>query len=75
LTVPTVKGDVTVSFDSTGATYTAVVKVPANAKATIYLPAAEGATLMQNGEVIEGKWDNGFIRVTVGSGEWNFEVK
>jgi hypothetical protein len=30
---------------------------------------------MQNGEVIEGKWDNGFIRVSVGSGEWNFEVK
>jgi hypothetical protein len=75
LTVPTVKGDITVSFDSTGATYTAVVKVPANATATIYLPAAKDATLMQNGEVIEGEWDNGFIRVTVGSGEWNFEVK
>ena len=75
LTVPTVKGDVTVAFDSTGATYTAVVKVPANTQATIYLPAAKGATLTQNGEVVEGKWDNGFIRVTVGSGEWNFEVK
>lgn len=75
IAVPTIKGDVEASFDSTGATYTASVTVPANTKATIYLPATEGATLTVNGEAAQGSYKNGFISLTVGSGEWNFEVK
>ncbi len=75
IAVPTVKGDVEASFDSTGAAYTASVTVPANTKATIYLPATEGATLTVNGEAAQGSYKNGFISLTVGSGEWNFEVK
>jgi len=75
LTVPTIKGDIEASFDSTGATYKASVVVPANTKATVYLPAAEGATVTVNGETVNGSYENGFISVTVGSGEWTFEVK
>ena len=33
------------------------------------------ATLTVNGEAAQGSYKNGFISVTVGSGEWDFEVK
>ena len=75
IAVPTIKGDIEAAFDSTGATYTASVIVPANTEATVYLPAAEGATVTVNGEAVEGSYHDGFISVKVGSGEWNFEVK
>ncbi|MBE6621074.1 MAG: hypothetical protein E7625_06920 [Ruminococcaceae bacterium] len=75
LTVPTIKGDITVSFDSTGASYKATVTVPANTQATVYLPADKGSVLTVNGETVQASYKDGFISVTVGSGEWNFEVK
>jgi hypothetical protein len=75
IAVPTIKGDIEAAFDSTGAAYTASVVVPANTEATIYLPAAEGATVTVNGEAVQGSYSDGFISVKVGSGEWNFEVK
>lgn len=75
IAVPTIKGEINASFDSTGTAYTASVTVPANTEATVYLPAAEGATVNVNGETVQGSYRNGFISVKVGSGEWNFEVK
>ena len=75
IAVPTIKGEIDASFDSTGTAYTASVTVPANTEATVYLPAAEGATVTVNGETVQGSYRNGFISVKVGSGEWNFEVK
>ena len=75
LTVPTIKGEVTVSFDSTGDAYKATATVPANTQATIYLPAGAGAVLTVNGETVKATYKDGYISVTVGSGEWNFEVK
>jgi len=75
LTVPTIKGSITASFEDSDGAYKASVIVPANTKATVYLPAAEGATLTVNGEAAQGSYKNGFISVTVGSGEWDFEVK
>ena len=75
LTVPTIRGRIEASFDDNGSVYTASVRVPANTKATVYLPAAEGATLTVNGETTQGRYQDGFISVTVGSGTWDFEVK
>ncbi len=75
LTVPTIKGEVTVSFDSTADTYKATATVPANTQATIYLPAGAGAVLTVNGETVKASYKDGYISVTVGSGEWTFEVK
>ena len=75
LVVPTIKGEISVSFEDKGHAYLAQVSVPVNTKATVYLPAEEGAVVTVNGETITATIVNGFARVTVGSGTWNFEVK
>ncbi|MBQ7320437.1 MAG: family 78 glycoside hydrolase catalytic domain [Clostridia bacterium] len=75
LTVPTVKGSIKAAFDSTGDGYTASVTVPGNTSATVYLPAAQGATLTVDGQKTDAAWANGWLSVTVGSGEWIFAVQ
>ena len=75
LVVPTIKGEISVSFEDKGHTYLAEVSVPANTQATVYLPASAGATVTANGETVQAVYEDGFVRVTVGSGTWNFEVK
>ena len=75
LAVPTIKGEIAASFEDKGHTYLAQVNVPANTQATVYLPASAGAIVTVNGETVTAVITNGFAKVTVGSGEWNFEVK
>ncbi len=75
LAVPTIKGEIAVSFEDKGHVYLAQVNVPANTQATVYLPASAGAVITVNGEVVTATVSGGFAKVTVGSGTWNFEVK
>lgn len=75
LVVPTIKGEIAVSFEDKGYAYLAEVTVPANTQATVYIPAEAGAVVTVNGETVSGVYKDGFVRVTVGSGTWAFEVK
>lgn len=74
ITVPTVRGCISASFDSTKGDYRASVTVPANTRATVYLPAAVGATLAVNGRSAKAVRHGDYLAVTVGSGEWIFSV-
>ncbi len=75
LTVPTVKGSITASFEKGDKAFNASVSVPANTTANVYVPAAEGAKLTLNGKTVKANYQNGYAVVTVGSGIWNFEIK
>lgn len=73
ITVPTVKGSISVSFRD-GDTYTASVTVPANTTATVSLPASEGERLLVDGTDPHAAYANGYLTATVGAGAWTFEI-
>ncbi len=75
LTVPTIKGAISVSFKDGSDGYNATVDIPANTTATVYLPATENSALTVGGKTAAGNYADGFISVTLGSGEWTLNVK
>ena len=75
LTVPTIKGAVSVSFKDGADGYRATVSIPSNTSATVYLPAAENSTLTVGDTTADSNYANGFVSVTLGSGEWVLNVK
>jgi len=76
--VPTIKGDVLASFQQTAASFSAKITIPANTKATIYLPA-KGAKNKQkpllNGQEVsvqrQGEW---LLFPALGSGDYTIEI-
>jgi hypothetical protein len=74
LTVPTLKGSIAASFDTTDG-FSASVSVPANTEATVYIPAAQGKTLILDGQQADATWADGYLAITVGSGTWSFNVQ
>jgi hypothetical protein len=74
LTVPTLKGSIAASFDTTEG-FSASVSVPANTEATVYIPAAQGKTLILDGQQADATWADGYLAITVGSGTWSFNVQ
>ena len=75
LTVPTLKGAISVSFKNGADGFDATLTVPANTVATVYLPAGENAALTVESETATGNYADGFISVTLGAGEWTLNVK
>ena len=56
--------------------------IPANTSATVYVPAAEGATITESGKPVEKapglkllKKEQGFAVFEAGSGVYSFKVK
>ena len=57
------------------------VEIPANSKATVYLPAANAEMVKESGTSISSSKDivteasgNGYVVLTVGSGKYHFEI-
>jgi alpha-L-rhamnosidase len=58
------------------------VEIPANTTATVFLPAASAADVMENGESIAsskdiqlGETKDGYVIVNIGSGQYHFTIK
>lgn len=73
--MPTVKGTIHASFDNTEGICRYSVTVPANAEATLYLPAEENCKLFIDGRQNHANYNDGFIVITVGSGLRNITVE
>ena len=50
------------------------LSIPVNATATVFLPAAEGATVTEGGEPVTGAYREGRRIVEIGSGDYTFSV-
>lgn len=51
------------------------LKIPANTSADVYLPAKEGAKVLEDGQKLEPEIRGGAFFVQIGSGSYEFEVK
>lgn len=51
------------------------VTIPANTRATVFLPAIAGAQVSEGGKPVEARTQAGSYVVRIGSGSYNFEVK
>jgi alpha-L-rhamnosidase len=72
---PTIKGAITVAFIQTAAAFDLTVTVPANTRATVYVPRLDQAhaSVEVNGEPRAGRIEGGFVRIEgVGSGTHRF---
>lgn len=75
--VPTVKGSITVSIGQNREAYEAEVTVPANAKATVYLPAVPGGTdtLFVNNQKANFPLEDGHFVVALGAGTHRLQAQ
>lgn len=74
LTMPTVKGSISASFQD-GECFTAAVTVPVNAVATVYIPAERGERLFSEESEVPAVYKDGYLSVTVGAGCHTWEVR
>jgi alpha-L-rhamnosidase len=51
------------------------VTIPANTSARVFLPAIEGANLIEGGSPVESRAQNGSYVIQVGAGSYTFELK
>ncbi len=74
---PTVKGPITVSFNTTeeNCAMSVNLTVPANALARLSIPAPTEHTVTVNGKAIEAICQNGRYGCCLGSGQWLVEIK
>lgn len=75
---PTIRGDVTVSFNNDpGQSFRLEVDIPANTTADIHLPFYSGSqTVSINGQPVKYKREGNFSVIeNIGSGKWRFSVK
>ncbi len=68
-TLPTVKGDITVSWKQNGDTQETTLVFPANTEGTVRVPAKEGAKVVLDGNKAEAAYENGAYVLVIGSGE------
>jgi hypothetical protein len=75
--VPTVKGAITVSIGQNREAYEAEVTVPANTKATVYLPAVPGGTdtLFVNNQKANFPLEDGHFVVALGAGTHRLQAQ
>ena len=50
------------------------VEIPANATATVYLPAAKSSVVKANGKILKASYAEGKAIVKIGSGRYSFKV-
>lgn len=77
--IHTVRGKLSSSWTREGDAYALNVTIPANTTATVYVPAADAATVLESGAAASGaegvsflRMDNGFAVYSVGSGSYSF---
>ncbi len=74
--VPTIKGEIAVSYQKEGDTCRITLHAPANTLATLYVPAGEGATLsVESAGTVNHVYENGCFKIELGSGTHTFIVK
>ena len=74
---PTVKGPITLSFNTTeeNCTMSVTLTVPANAVAHMTVPAPAQHTVTVNGKATEAVYQNGRYACRLGSGQWLVEIQ
>ena len=74
ISVPSIKGKISASFDfSSGSVYS--VTIPANTKASVYVKAESGKSVYVDGEKANADNVSGYFKVVLGSGKRNIEVR
>ena len=68
-TLPTVKGDISVSWKLNGNTQETSLVFPANTVGRVSVPATESAKVTLDGKKAEAVYENGAFVLTIGSGE------
>ena len=68
-TLPTVKGDISVSWKLNGETQETTLVFPANTEGTVRVPAKEGAKVVLDVKKAEAVYENGAFVLVIGSGE------
>ncbi|MEO7414143.1 MAG: alpha-L-rhamnosidase C-terminal domain-containing protein, partial [Opitutaceae bacterium] len=74
-TIPTDRGDISVSWNRTADRYTMTVSLPANVTSSVHLPKGSSAsnTVRVDGANVVGVEDAGYLRVPIGSGAHTIE--
>ena len=70
-----INGTIASAWERTEGGLTLEVTVPANTTATVFIPAAEGATVTEGDNPVQGRWEDGYRVVEVGSGSYGFAVR
>jgi len=75
--IPTIRGDIAVKFDQTpGDRFNMKVEIPANTTAEVWLPKLSGKySLTVNDVSRKGETDGNYVKLWIGSGEHQFEIK
>lgn len=69
-------GTISSKWEKKNGTFVLDVEIPANSKATVYLPVAQSAKLSMNGKIVQATgYEKGKAIVKVGSGVYRFEAK
>ena len=75
--MPTIRGDIKVSFKHAGSSFALDVSVPGNSTAVIYVPALahKDAVVRLDGQDVKGEFKDNFIRLqSVGAGAHHIEA-
>ncbi len=70
VTAPCVQGSISASYSQVENGLLVAVTVPANTKATLWLPAEKQGELTVNGTLATGEFDGQHMKVTLGSGSY-----
>jgi hypothetical protein len=69
-------GAIVSEWKKEGNVFTLYVTIPANTKATVYIPGAAGKQVTENGKAVQVKsYVKGAAVVEVGAGKYEFVVK
>ncbi|WP_295768274.1 family 78 glycoside hydrolase catalytic domain [uncultured Mucilaginibacter sp.] len=69
-------GIISTKWKKKGGTFLLDVEIPANSRATVYLPVAQTAKLSMNGKAVQATgYENGKAIMKVGSGTYHLEAK
>lgn len=70
VTAPCVQGSVSAAYNQVENGVSVEVTVPANTTATLWIPAEKEGTLTVNGNAATGAFDGGYMKTTLGSGQY-----
>ncbi len=68
-----IRGEIISDWKNDGNNFSLHVVIPANTKATIYIPSNENIPVTENGKVLDLRFENGYKVFETGSGDYNFK--
>lgn len=69
MTVPTIRGDISVNYSLNGGMISVNVSVPGNTRAKIFIPVSDSqTTLTVDGKTVTGTYNNGFVSYELSGG-------